>query len=207
MLRALAGEATVLIVTRGFRGAMLSGYSQYLRAGGRHAAAQLRPDPAVIAEALDYDGVVALYEHAFGRDRVIVLPFELLRDDPAAFVGELEARLGLEPGAAPLPEIRNPGLSPAGLVWQRRVTLAAAAVAQALPDALGRRLLTRVARLGTGDRLRRPLELVERIVPGTRGLHVEVPDAALGAVRGRASSLRSRPFYARFSSEYLNDEA
>ena len=205
MLRALAGDATVLVVTRGFRGAMVSGYSQYLKSGGRVAARRLRPDPAVIAEALDYDAVVALYEETFGRDRVIVLPFELLRDDPAAFVGALDERLGLDPRAAPPPEVRNPSLSPGGLVWQRRLTLAAGLVTRALPARLGERVLGRLSRLGTEDRLRRPLELIERVVPGSRSLPVEVPDDVLDALRGRAASLRERPFYDRFASEYLNE--
>jgi len=205
MLRALAGDATILIVTRGFRGAMLSGYSQYLKSGGRRAARELRPDPAVIAEALDYDAVVALYEETFGAERVIVLPYELLRDDPAAFVGALEERLGLRSGAAPPPEVRNPSLSAGGLVWQRRLTLAASLATKALPPRFANRVLSRLARLGTEDRLRRPLELVERIVPGSRSLPLEVPDDALAPLRGRAASLAGRPFYDRFASEYLNE--
>ncbi|HEV2814494.1 MAG TPA: hypothetical protein VGW10_14660 [Solirubrobacteraceae bacterium] len=206
MLRALTGEATILIVTRGFRTAMLSGYSQYLKGGGRDRATELRPDPAVIAEALDYDAVVALYEEAFGRERVIVLPFELLREDPAAFVGALEARLGLRPGTAPPLEVRNPSLTPAGRVWQRRMTLAAGLVARVLPARLGERLLAGLARLGTEDRLLRPLELLGQIAPGAAEERVEVPDDVLAALRGRAASLHGRRFYDRFAAEYLNDE-
>ncbi|HEV3001351.1 MAG TPA: sulfotransferase [Solirubrobacteraceae bacterium] len=203
MLRALYPGATILIVTRGFRGAMLSGYSQYVKTGGRGAASELRPEPDVIAEALDYDAVVALYEAAFGPERVIVLPFELLRDDAAAFARVLEERLGLEPAAAPI-AVRNPGLSPAALAWQRRLSHAVGLAARALPGRLGDRLMRAYVRLGTGERLRRPLELLARAVPGSRAAAVDVPDDVLAPLRGRASSLAGRPFYERYAAEYLN---
>jgi hypothetical protein len=203
MLRALYGGATILIVTRGFRSAMLSGYSQYVKAGGRRAVTELRPDVAAVAEALDYDAVLALYEAAFGREQVIALPYELLRDDPQAFLRALESRLGLESGT-PLP-VRNPALSPGALVWQRRLTLAVAVLARALPEPVGERLFGAYQRLSVEDRLRRPLELVERVVPGSRDGVPGVAPEILAALRGRAASLAGRPFYDRFASEYLND--
>jgi hypothetical protein len=157
-----------------------------------------------VEEALDYDAVVALYEAAFGRDRVLVLPYELLRDDPAAFAAALEARLGLPAGAAPVP-LRNPALSPGAMVWQRRLTAVVGLVAKALPGPAGALVFRRYARLSREERLRRPLELLERAVPGTRDPRLEIPDHLLERVRGRASSLAGRPFYDRYAAEYLND--
>jgi hypothetical protein len=206
MLTSLYAGATILVVTRGFRGAMLSAYSQYVKSGGH-----LGPDGAMpaafdeIVEALDYDAVVALYEAAFGAERVIVLPFELLRDEPAAFAGVLERGLGLRPGAAPVPQ-RNPALSPAGLVWHRRLAAAVGLLAQALPAPVGHRLFARYTRLSRAERLRRPLEVLERLVPGSRDPGpIAVPDALLEHLRGRAASLAERPFYDRYAADYLND--
>jgi hypothetical protein len=207
MLASLSPGATILIVTRGFRGALLSGYSQYVKSGGRGQARALALafDRTFLVEAFDYDAFVALYEAAFGAERVIVLPYELLRDDSAAFAGALERRLGLDPVGGPITQ-RNPSLSPAGLVWLRRTSIIVGAVARALPARVGARLFRRYARLGRGDRLRRPLEVLERIVPGTRGAELEVSDDVLALLRGGARSLAGRPYYDRYAVEYLNDQ-
>ena len=58
-----------------------------------------------------YDVLIGDYRAAFGSDKVILLPYELLRQDPARFAGEIERRLGLDPG--PILEDRaNRALSP-----------------------------------------------------------------------------------------------
>ena len=204
MLRVLAPGATILIVTRGFRAAILSGYSQHIKTGGRTIARELRPLEDLVAEALDYDAVVRLYEAAFGSDQVLVLPYELLRDDAAAFTGALEQRLGLEPSGMPI-GVRNAGLSPAGLVWQHRTTAAVALVARGLPGRAGDRLVRASGRLGASGRLQRPFDVLDRVVPGSRAAPVEVPADVLEPLRGRAGSLATRPFYERYAEAYLND--
>jgi hypothetical protein len=185
MLRSLYGDATVLLVTRGFRSRILSAYSQYVKSGGHGTAPHLRPELPVITEELDYDAVVALYESVFGADRLIVLPYELLRDDASAFGAALEERLGLEPSGVSMP-VRNAGLSPAGLVWQRRLNVVVRAVARALPARVGVPLFARWGRLGMADRLHPLLHLLERVVPGTRDGRVHLAPEVQEALRGRA---------------------
>ena len=98
MLRDLFPGAFILIVTRGFLGAIRSGYSQFIRSGGDPAdfgllAANARRAIDTEAHPRNYDRLVRLYRDAFG-ERVIVLPYELYRDDAEAFVGEIERRRG-----------------------------------------------------------------------------------------------------------------
>ena len=116
-LRRMFAQATILIVTRGFRTELASGYSDYIRAGGRLPISELMaPEAGPYAAAFfDYDAVVSLYEQAFGEEAVIALPYELLRDDPSAFVGVLEGLLGLEPQGVPVSSL-NPSLSPASII-------------------------------------------------------------------------------------------
>jgi hypothetical protein len=205
LLRDLFPGATILIVTRGFRAMAQSAYSQYVKSGGPLSAAELyargEHDPR---EYLDYDAVVELYEDAFGAENVIVLPYELMRDDPATFAGAVESRLGLPGGAPPIPA-RNVALTPAALVWQRRLSAAVAGAARALPGRAGRLLFAAYVALVRGDRLRVPIELVERLVPGSRAEDLAVPVEVLERLRGRAASLAGRPFYDRYAAEYLND--
>jgi hypothetical protein len=205
-LKVLFGDATILVVTRGFRGEILSGYSQYVKSGGPLPLdALFDPSGRDHEGYLDYDGVVALYEGAFGAANVIALPYELLRDDPAAFVGVLEDRLGLEPGAAPVPR-RNPSLTPAGLYWYRRLSRAVGAVARVLPRRAGERVFAAYVARAREDRFRRPIERWERLLPGERQLEITVPDSVLQAHRDHATALGERPLYARYAAEYLNEQ-
>lgn len=203
-LAGLFPQATILVVTRGFRAILLSVYSQYVKSGGTLGPQVLaQAHGADVAELLDYDAVVAMYEEAFGAPNVIVLPYELLRDDPAAFVAQLEARLAL-PARDGLVPRRNVALSPGGLAWHRRLSVLVGAAARVLPARLGARLFRVYVALTRGDRLRRPLELVERVVPGSRDPQLSVPAELLEGFRGRAASLAGRPFYDRYASDYLN---
>ncbi|HEX8206126.1 MAG TPA: hypothetical protein VF587_08715 [Solirubrobacteraceae bacterium] len=196
-LRDLFGDATILIVTRGFEGTILSGYSQYVKEGGHLAIAEmLAPRGRDPSGYLEYDAVIALYEETFGAENVIVLPYELLRDDAAAFTAALTERLGIDPGPGPVPA-RNVALSPAGLYWYRRLNRRAAR----LPGRV-RPAWLRVVR---EDRLRRPLELLDRALPGMRDPGVRLPDGVLDALRGRAAGLATRPHYGPYAAEYLNE--
>jgi hypothetical protein len=93
---------------------MMSAYSQYARSGGEDDLFALA-EGGEGSNAWNYDHVIGLYRSAFG-DGLIVLPYELLRDDADAFVRELERRLGLS--LCPAPELRlNSALSPEELSW------------------------------------------------------------------------------------------
>ena len=106
-LAAVLPDARVLIVIREQRRALYSVYQQYVRDGG---AAALRKylEPRRTAEVpqfrwqhFEYDRLVALYQSLFGLARVLVLPFELLSADPAAFLRRIVAHCGLEAHSLP----------------------------------------------------------------------------------------------------------
>lgn len=83
-LASLFPGAHILIVTRGFRSLPVP--SPDVRAGA----------DADVADARDYDRLIQLYRRAFSG-RVMILPGELLRDDPATFASVLAHRLGISP--------------------------------------------------------------------------------------------------------------
>ena len=201
-LAALYPDAWILIVTRGFRMMILSAYSQYVRTGGTDpldsfCAPSAEGDPA--RDAWDYDRLIALYRKAF-PGRVIVLPYELLRDNPSRFTGEIEARLGLatEP---PSPGRWNPSLSPVELAWYPLLTRAVGRLplGRRLRAAIERRYLHRVA----ANRLARPIALLQRLHPLPPVTDAGLAEGALAAVRGRSETLRDDPLYAPYADEYL----
>jgi hypothetical protein len=209
LLRELFGEATILIVTRGFRTLHASVYSQYVRAGGTLSLRELMSGASAstssappVEEYFDYDEAIALYESVFRPEHVIVMPYELLREDPSGFIATLEERLGLECSGTVPPWV-NQSLTGAELVWYPRFARAMAGVSPRLGP-LGRRLPDRYRARVRGGRLRRPASVLARL---TREDGFDpskaVPAEALERCRGRAALLVDRPEYASYRAEYL----
>ncbi|MBV8687500.1 MAG: sulfotransferase [Alphaproteobacteria bacterium] len=202
-LGAVFPGASILLVTRGFRSMLISAYSQYARTGGELTLdAFCRPDPvpgAAPANAWDYDRLIGLYERTFGAERLIVLPYELLRDDPQGFVEAVAGPLGLEP-RAPAQARVNPSLSPAALAWYPRLNR----LARRLPSGRLRSLYRRAAREGRLDGL---AGLLQRLRPRPVPLEAGLGEDLLAPFEGRATKLASRPAYAPYLSDYLLPEA
>lgn len=200
MLAALFPGATVLIVTRGFRAVIRSALSQYARSGGDADVLQLIRGQRDhdLAVAYHYDRLIGEYQRAFGESNVIVMPFELLRDEPDAFIRTIAARLGVEPVAAPSGRV-NEGISPVELYWYPRLTR----FARRLPS---RRLFDSYIGAMDRGRLRPAVALLQRLRPGTPVTLESIPDEFVDAFRGRAESLRGNPLYAPYAAEYLHDQ-
>lgn len=199
-LAALFPKAHILLVTRGFRSIILSGYSQYVRDGGWADFGELDPnDPDPSRHVWDYDYLIRLYSERFG-DRLIVLPYELLRDDAEAFVSELERRLGLD-HCPPPPQRYNPSVGPVELRWYPRLTR----LVRRLPvGGAARRALLRVyLPLLMSNRLRLLARLLQRLRPAEPVTRSSVTEEMVETFRGRAESLRGDPLYAPYREDYL----
>jgi hypothetical protein len=196
ILATLFPDATVLIVTRGFRSMILSSLSQYARSGGEAdldtllRTARERPHP------WHYDDLIAMYRHAFGRDNVIVMPYELLRDDTDAFTRALSSRLGIDPHPAPHERL-NEALSPIEMYWYPRLTR----VMRRVPS---RRLFDRYIRAALRNELRRPIAWLDRLKRGRPFTAQSIPEEVVDDFRGRADSLRDDPLYTPYASDYLH---
>jgi hypothetical protein len=212
-LREMFGDATILIVTRGFRGIAASSYSQTLRWGPALSVEEFlslyQESPEFEGsrgtDGLDYDAALRLYTDTFGEQNVVVLPFELLRDDPQGFLARLEQRLGLEHRSDEAPW-RNASLSGAELYWYLRFSR----VVERATARLGRpgtRLRRAYYRRGVrAGRLRRPADILSRVfrTPSVNPAE-QIPDEVVETCRGLASSLATNPDYAPYAAEYLND--
>ena len=196
-------NASVLLVTRGFRQIMLSSYSQAVRVGETAPFFALNPDYGSVGHrsrpVWDYDRIIDLYARAFAG-RVLVLPFELLRDDPDRFVRVVEERFGLD--HHPLPRVtENPSLSGVELLWYPRITHALHR--SPLPGRLKRSLVALHLELVARGAMRPLVRLLQRLRPGTRvGAHM-ISDGVLENFRGRTDRLRDDPLYAPYSTDYL----
>lgn len=206
-LQRMFAQPAILIVTRGFHAEFLSGYSQYVRGGGRLRIEELFAPEAAghVAAFFDYDSVVSLYERTFGEEAVIVLPYELMREDPSAFVAVLEGRLGLESQGISLPAL-NPSLSPAAIYWYRRLSVAVAGVGERAGPRIGSKLWPAYVGRIDRDRFSRAVRLMHRLLPSREVTSHDVPEEAIEACRGQAARLGEREIYAPYATEYLNEE-
>ncbi len=198
-LARLFPDAHVLIVTRGFRSIMLSSYSQYVRRGGTAGIDALFARGGGLQ--WQYDRIVALYRRAFG-ERVIVLPYELLVDDPAAFRDEIERRLGLDAFDF-APGRDNIALSPRELAWYPRL----AWMAQRLPAGARARVHRRLAAASFENRLAKPIALLDRLRPVPPVTAASIPESALAVHRDHAVALAAEPLFRSYAAEYLAGEA
>jgi hypothetical protein len=198
MLAELFPGAAVLIITRGFRSLIRSALSQYARSGGDIDVLQLigADRGHGLTVVYDYDRLIGEYRRAFGTENVIVLPYELLRDDAQTFIRTLAARLGVEPTAAPAGRI-NEGLSPVELYWVPRLT-------RFVRHLRSRKLFDSYVSAVARGRLRPAVAVLQRLRPGTPVTADSIPQEFVEAFRGRAESLRGNPLYAAYAAEYLH---
>ncbi|HEX5183059.1 MAG TPA: sulfotransferase [Allosphingosinicella sp.] len=194
LLRQLFPSARILIVTRGARSLLLSGYSQYVRTGGDLSFAGFL-EMAACAHWWDYDRVIRLYEQAFGTENVLVLPYERLRDDPESFCRPIEAHLRIPPGTVPHARA-NRSVSGAALAWYPRLNR----LLGRLPRrGLVRRLYWRAI---VGDRLAGLAALLQRVHPLKVPGPADIPDDFLRTLARQCESLRNRPSHAPYLREY-----
>jgi hypothetical protein len=201
-LAELFPAAHILIVTRGFRSMIMSSYSQYVRSGGSLSLEELVGN-AQRENPWDYDWLSDLYRKRFGPEKVLVLPWELLRDDPAAFVGHIERRFDLS-HIPPSPQRVNASLSPIELRWYP--TLAAAVRKAPVGLRLRGRLAGQLARMSHRNSLAAAVRLLQRLAPQEPVAIDALPPATVEAFRGKARGLAADPLYAPYLADYLNDD-
>jgi hypothetical protein len=211
-LRALFPGSTVLLVTRGFRALQRSGYSQYVKAGGIqgvHARFAGQPGSRIPQPGYHHrhmDFLIGLYREAFGAENLIVLPYELLRDDQNRFLSVLEERLGLEHVEVEIGQL-NPSLSPEELHWYPVISSAVARLTLRMGETWFRRVYPRYVALTLENRLAPLIRLLARTAPGRRVTDADFPENMMEQYLGTAESLRADPLYAPYADEYLWAEA
>lgn len=187
-------DASILIVTRGFRSMIFSSLSQYVRSGADVPIEECLRHPS-IDSPWDYDRVIGLYQKAFGAEKVMVMPYELLRDDADRFVRTLEGRLGLA-HLPPSTDRLNTALSPAELYWYPRLTR----IVRRLP--IGGRLKRAYLRGIFAGRLRLAAALLQRLRPGAISTADAIPETLIASYRAKALTLRDDPLFATYAREY-----
>lgn len=209
VLKDLFPGSRVLIITRGFREMIFSAYSQAVRMGARlpmedmcrKLAERLQQDAY---HYYDYDYLIRLYGEAFGEENLIIMPYELLRDDPQKFLATLEEQLGLEHVDIELGRL-NPSLSPEELYWYPVISRCVSAAALRLGPARSNRVYVWYVRRTLNNRLRRFISVLSLLRPGRKVTEADFPLEILTYCEGKATRLKGNPLFAPYAAEYLWD--
>jgi hypothetical protein len=170
-LAATFPDGRILIVIREQREMVLSTYRQYVKAGGPWSLRQFL-DPPVDTRTrvrlfdsnhFAYHRLIETYQRLYGEERVLVLPYELLRSEPRRFVTSIARYAGVSLGqdfVESMPVDTRPNLA----------TSAAATRAKRVLNRLVARSDLNPAPLIDAPRLdafaRRRIHMVDHLVPG-----------------------------------------
>lgn len=209
VLKSLYPQSRVLIVTRGFKGLVVSVYSECVKLGTR---LHLRDVCREFSECLrvdadhywDFDYLVRLYAEAFGEENLIVMPYELLRDDQDRFLAVLEERLGIGHAELGLGRL-NPSLSPEELYWYPLISRAVGSAASSLGGSRFQKIYRWYVLKILNERLRPLVKLLRLLRPGGKITGADFPEEILDYCRGKATLLKERPLYAPYAADYLWD--
>lgn len=99
-LAAIFPEARIVIGIREQRSMIRSCYSQFVNGGGLMRLEDYIKDktgrgPSFTLNHFRYDALIDLYGGLFGRENIVLLPYEELRQDPVAYLNRLLAFSGL----------------------------------------------------------------------------------------------------------------
>lgn len=115
-IKAVYPDAQIVMLIRSQPAIIAASYVQYVRGGGtygprrylfpgRYLTGAFRHPykaPRFAFEHFEYDRLIAHYDALFGRENVLVLPYEELRRDPEAFLAHMQGELGLRLEEGPI---------------------------------------------------------------------------------------------------------
>lgn len=126
-------ESKILIVTRNLDDMVRSGYSQFVKTGGTLEWVDfIKIYSDLLLEIWDYNYLIKQYSKAFGAENILVMPYELLRDDSEKFFLYLDDQLGLNYFRIPNEKV-NPSLSKEELYFFPKISRIVAILCNKLP--------------------------------------------------------------------------
>ena len=220
ILKCLYPNGKILFVTRGFKGLMRSGYSQYIKGGGvltvqdfTDLAFSSMRNHAIgnyDGGGLDYSFIANLYEEAFGKENMIFLPYELLRDDQNKFLSIIEERLGLQHFDVQMGR-KNESLSPTELYWYPRIS----GVISRILQRCGKKIYAKVYYQYVGktihNKLHKIVAILDKLSPGHRVTEADFNDEMWDYFREKhaekfAGKFQDDPNYKPYLSKYMLDK-
>lgn len=211
MLKALFPNGKILLVTRGFKGIIISGYSEYIKHGGtlsikEFTTVSFNEDGG----GLNYSFLIDLYEASFGKENVIVLPYEMLRDNQVQFLSVVEQRLKIPHIELAVGRI-NESLSSLEMYWYPRMSSLVSEYSLPLGKKISKLIVNKYIKKLLHSKFKKTVKLLDRIKPGRTFNPSDISPVLIAYYRKKnnegicAARLRDNPLYLTYLSEYLLD--
>lgn len=154
-IAALPGPKKVIITIREQRSFALSAYREFIRQGERNEFSDFigRGDegrsftPILWPEFLRYDRAIRFYRDALGAANVLVLPYEMMRAAPDAYIGLLDRFMDVNIAAMPDAGAENKGHSALALRFARRLNSLSVRSPLSQRQGLSRKIAGRLVKL------------------------------------------------------------
>ena len=149
-------DALILIVLREQKSMILSSYREFVKTGGSFPIEEYTGqgafregfNPVCRLDHLKYDLMIEYFQQKFGKDRVVVMPHELLWSDPEEFYNRLCERCGARGNFRVRESAQNVGVLGAELILRRMLNALLLPPSYATPVGKNRHLTVRkVSRL------------------------------------------------------------
>lgn len=202
--RSLFGEAKILIITRGFEGVLQSFYSSYIKRGGTNNLEGMlnKYQKDYILPAYNYDFIINLYMKNFGKENVLVLPYEILKDNLESFLNEIEFFLGLtHNNFTPAPV--NVSFEPNEMYWYRKMSSFLKTLINPLSEKHSTKIYRKYVHLLSENKLHFVVALLNMF--SSKKEPLKIPDTYLKEYKGKASVLKENPFYKKYYKYYFID--
>lgn len=191
-------EAKILIVTRGFAGAIQSMYSQYVSVGGiLKFEAFEKQFGGILASFYNYSFVVNTYRSVFGSGNVLVLPFEMLKHNPKELMHRINRFNGLPEIDFDVP-VKNASLEKEEIESYRKLSSGLYHAIQWLPYSVKQKIYG----LYVYFLYNRKPGLLAGVLT-SKAAPVKASNEMLSLFKGNAEVLRSETLYQPYYKEYL----
>lgn len=190
----------VLIVTRGYKALLSANYSQYIKEGGTYSADDIQKFAFLLKELFDYSFLIETYCEKFGKENVIVLPFELLKENSSRFFQCIENSLQIANFEYNAP-VLNPSINESKAKLLRQKSLIVERLTNRM-GTLGKRIKARYIE----ERRRKAFEWDAPNISTTSIIEttplVEIDDSMLAHFIPNSWILKNYPIFEPFLSKY-----
>lgn len=202
MLYDLFPTAKILIVTRGYTTLFTSIYSQYLAmAGASKPQAFANANQKLFTSMLDYDYVIDAYRKKFGSERVIILPYELMRDNRKLFLSLIEKEMNIHSPFEFEDRKINAAFDKKVLTAYQLISESVCKLISLFPRSTQEKIYSQYAHLIRKDEPHFLPRLLSKLI--NKPLQIDGVNTMVSDMKGKAELLRNEPLYAPYLTEYL----
>lgn len=135
-----APDATILFIVRGFKTVLPSLYAQHIASGGVDEYAEfLENYQQEVTQIYNYDYIYQVYRGYFEEEKILVVPFELLKTDKDVFLKLIEDQFDV-PHHHFISKKVNKSLSPKHIDFYRRLSKFVYRIIRIFPKFLRRKM-------------------------------------------------------------------